>query len=72
MICPPRSYGQGPPDHLFAESLGQVARRQYFDGNAEQGLQFDLDGAQIEQRRSRNGFYEQIEIADLAVTVMNH
>lgn len=36
--------GHGLADHLFAESLGQVARCQYFDGNAQDGLQFDLHG----------------------------
>jgi hypothetical protein len=48
--------------YLSAKHVGEGIRREDFDVQAQQLLQFKADGADVEQRRLGRGLHQQIQV----------
>src|SRR5579862_515357 len=78
----PDAYGRGSPEagfhsyrlrlreHLGTKLQRQVGGGEQVDADAEQGLQFDLQAAQVEQGCAGQRVDQQIEVAALLVGAM--
>jgi hypothetical protein len=53
--------------NLGAKLRWQVAGGQKFDGNAQQIFQFDLQTAEVEQRRTGQGVNQQVEVTAVLI-----